>query len=157
MKFNKQYYNLEKIKSCIKNEKLFFIYDTSDLNQKDWLDIEQNFKKSNLKFYKFNNVSIHIFLKTTIFKCLHAVINGPLKLVYLKNKEKPFKTLNDYQTQSYKQNFQFYLLKINNKIYSSLQLKNLKKFNYKTNLFNLQKNLNKNLYTNVVKLVKGSE
>ena len=157
MKFNKKHYNVEKVKYYIKNQKLFFLFETTDLNTRNWLKIEQNFKKCNLKFYKFNNTSLKRFLKNSIFKHLSSTINGPLKLVFIKNKEKHFKTLEDFRLQNSKQNFQFFFVKLNNKIYSNLQLKKLKNYNYKTNLYNLQNNLNKNLYKNVAKLIKGSE
>lgn len=152
MEFKTKSYNLEKIKFHIKNKKFFFIFDTTDLNNKDWLKIEQGFKKSNLKFYKFNNKTIKFFLNDTLFKNLQSIINGPLKLVYLTNKEKSLKEIKDLQTLHSSYNFQFYLIKLNNKIYSNLQSIKLKSLNYNTNLFKLQKSLNNNLHINIAKL-----
>ena len=154
MDFKSKHYKLKLMEYYIKKKRLFFLFDTTDLNNETCLEVEQTFKKSGLKFYKFNNTVVKLLLKKTILKNLKSVINGPLKLVYFKSKKKKIKITN-FQQSRY--NFQLYLIKLNHKIYSKLQLKNLNFFNYKTNLFLLKKSLQKSLFVKPEMLIKGSE
>ena len=154
MEFKSKHYKLKIIEYYIKKKRLFFLFDTTDLKNDTWLEVEQTFKKSGLKFYKFNNTGIKLILKKTTLKNLNPVINGPLKLVYFENKKKDLKST---ILQQSRYNFQLYLIKLNNKIYSKLQLKNLNFFNYKTNLFLLKKSLKKSLFVKPAMLIKGSE
>ena len=154
MDFKSKHYKLKIMEYYIKEKRLFFLFDTTDFKNETWLEVEQTFKKSGLKFYKFNNTGVKLLLKKTILKNLKAVINGPLKLVYFEIKKKNIKITHMHQSRY---NFQLYLIKLNNKIYSKLQLKNLNFFNYKTNLFLLKKSLKKSLFVKPAVLIKGSE
>ena len=154
MKIKIKDYKLSKIKEYYKNEKILLIFDTSNLNSKTWLTIEQNLKNLNLKTYKIFNIIKIIFLKTTIFKNLHTIINGPLKLISLKKKKSKIdlKTLIDKI-----KNFKLSTIKLNNKIYSQSQVKNIKLLNYRTNVHIFNKTLKNFSNFNVLKLTKNSK
>lgn len=154
MKIKLKNYKLSKIKDYYKNEKILLIFDTSNLNTKTWVKIEQNLKNLNLKTYKIFNIIKIIFLKTTIFKNLHTSINGPLKLISFKNKKSKLdlKILTDKI-----KNFQLSTIKLNNKIYSQSQIKNIKILNYKTNIRIFNKTLKNFSNFNVLKLTKNSK
>ena len=154
MKIKTKHYKLAKIKSYYKNEKILFLFDTYNLDTKNWLKVEQKLKNLNLKYYKIFNVITKIFLKNTIFKNLKTTINGPLKLVSLRDE----KTLIDIKKlKKTFSNFQLSTVKLNNKLYSKSQIKNLELLNYKVNLYTFNKTLKNFLTINTLKLTKNSK
>ena len=154
MKIKTKHYKLAKIKSYYKNEKILFLFDTYNLDTKNWLKVEQKLKNLNLKYYKIFNVITKIFLKNTIFKNLKTIINGPLKLVSLRDE----KTLIDIKKlKKTFSNFQLSTVKLNNKLYSKSQIKNLELLNYKVNLYTFNKTLKNFLSINTLKLTKNSK
>ena len=154
MKIKTKHYKLAKIKSYYKNEKILFLFDTYNLDTKNWLKVEQKLKNLNLKYYKIFNVITKIFLKNTIFKNLKTTINGPLKLVSLRDE----KTLIDIKKlKKTFSNFQLSTVKLNNKLYSKSQIKNLELLNYKVNLYTFNKTLKNFLSINTLKLTKNSK
>ena len=154
MKIKTKHYKLAKIKFYYKNEKVLFLFDTYNLNTKNWLELEQKLKNLNLKYYKIFNIITKIFLKNTIFKNLKTTINGPLKLISLKDQ----KTLiNIKEINKILSNFQLCNVKLNHKLYSKSQIKNLEFLNYKTNLYTFNKTLKNFLTVNSLKLIKNSK
>ena len=154
MKIKTKHYKLAKIKFYYKNEKVLFLFDTYNLDTKNWLKIEQKLKNLNLKYYKIFNIITKNFLKNTIFKNLKTTINGPLKLVSLKDEKKLIKIRKIKKTFS---NFQLCTIKLNNKLYSKPQIKNLELLNYKVNLYTFNKTLKNFLTINTLKLTKNSK
>ena len=133
MEFELKTYKSFKIKYYLKKNNLFFLYSTTSLDSKNWLPIEQTLKKSNLNYYRLSNTlatktikaSIYINFKQfihslTMFVCPKSTT--PLKLKNLINLEKVLTLLG---------------IKLNNKIYSISQLKNLISLNYNFNVLQL--------------------
>lgn len=128
MKLKLKNYKYYKIKNYFKNQKMFFIYNHSDLNFKNWLHLQQNLHNKNLKCYKLNNNLTINFLNNSIFKNLSSLINGSIIIIGLKKN-----TYTDFlisQLQNFNKMTTFLSLKLNNKIYSNNQLSTIETFNY---------------------------
>lgn len=128
MKLKLKNYKYYKIKSYFKNQKMFFIYNNSDLNFKNWLQLQQNFQNKNLKCYKLNNSLTINFLNNSIFKNLSSLINGSIIIIGLK--KNTYTDLLISQLQTINTITTFLTLKLNNKIYSTSQVSTLKTLNY---------------------------
>ena len=139
MKLKLKNYKYYKIKNYFKNQKMFFIYNSSDLNFKNWLKLQQNFQTKNLKCYKLNNNLTINFLNNSIFKNLSSLISGSIIIISLKKN-----TYNDFfisQLQTLNTITTFLSLKLNNKIYSSNQVSTIKTLNYQKQIIILTKSL----------------
>lgn len=128
MKIKLKNYKYYKIKNYFKNQKMFFIYNNSDLNFKNWLHLQQNLHNKNLKCYKLNNNLTINFLNNSIFKNLSSLINGSIIIIGLK--KNTYTDLLISQLQNFNTMTTFLSLKLNNKIYSNNQLSTIKTFNY---------------------------
>lgn len=137
MKFELKTYKIFKIKYYLKKKKLFFFYATTSLNLKSWLSVEQTFKKSNLTFYRlFNTLAIKI-IKKSIYTNFTQLIHSLTLFVSLKTT----KTLKLKNLTKLKKVLTLLSVKLNNKIYSILQLKNLIFLNYNINILQFYKSL----------------
>ena len=139
MKLKLKNYKYYKIKNYFKNQKMFFIYNHSDLNFKNWLHLQQNLHNKNLKCYKLNNNLTINFLNNSIFKNLSSLINGSIIIIGLKKN-----TYTDFlisQLQNFNKMTTFLSLKLNNKIYSNNQLSTIKTFNYHNQIVIFTKSL----------------
>jgi hypothetical protein len=133
MEFELKTYKIFKIKYYLKKNKLFFFCTTTSLELKNWLPIEQTLKQSSLNYYRLSNALAIRTIKASVYKNFKQLIHSltmfvnfqlatSLKLKILINLEKILTLLS---------------IKLNNKIYSILQLENLIFLNYKFNIFQL--------------------
>jgi len=133
MKFKLKTYKVFKTKYYLKQNKLFFFYAATSLSIKNWLAIEQTLKKSNLNYYRLSNTLAIKTIKTSVYTNFKQLIHsltmlvdpGPktiLKLKKLINLEKVLTLLS---------------VKLNNRIYSISQLKNLNSLDYNQTILRL--------------------
>jgi hypothetical protein len=133
MKFELKTYKVFKIKYYLKQNKLFFFYAATSLNLKNWLLIEQTLKKSNLNYYRLSSTLAIKTMKKSIYTNFKQQIHSltmlvspkhkiPLRLKKLTNLEKALTLLS---------------VKLNNKIYSISQLKNLNSLKYNQTVLKL--------------------
>ena len=94
MKFNLKKYQIFKLKIYLK-EKDFLIFHCAKLNLKQWIIIEQQLKKLNLKYYKpLNGISLKI-LNTSTHKYFSHLINGPVLFIEYDSKVLETDSLSD--------------------------------------------------------------
>ena len=155
MRIKTKNYKLKKTQFYYKNKKVLFLFDTYNSNTRNWLNVEQKIKKSNFKYYKILNVITKNFLKKTIFKNFSITINGPLKLIYLKNDNKVI-NIKKLEKNIFS-GFKLCTIKLNNKLYSRSQIKNIEVLDYKNNMYKFKKTLESFLKINTLKLIKNSK
>jgi ribosomal protein L10 len=138
MNKNFKTYKLYKVKHFLKNPPLIFFFHVLNLKSKNWLKIEQNLLKLNLKYYKIKNTLAKRVIKKSIFLNFSTFINGAICVIYPKN----FKITNDVQ-KLLKTNQTMPLLnvKLNKNFYSKEQLSTISTLNYKKNVKILNKTL----------------
>jgi len=132
MELTTKNYKINKIKNYIKNNHIFFLFNGNTLKSYDWIITEQSFKNMNFKYYKIFNKAAIKTLNKSVYKQIKTTINGitffirPTQNIPLLTKQLLF---NNFESLF----FSLIALKINNKMYSSKQLKNISSLNYKTN------------------------
>jgi len=130
MEITSKKYNEIKTKNYIKTN-LFFLFNGLNRNSNDWILIEQNLKKINFKYYKIFNKISKLSIKKSIYRNYTITLNGitfiilPIKI----NKQLKHIELNKLELLL----FNLLAIKVNNKIYSSIQLKDLNCLNYYEN------------------------
>ena len=131
MDFNLKNYKHFKTKQYFKTINFFFFFHGTSLNNENWIKIEQKFVANKLKYIRVLNRLMVNTLKNSIFKNLVVLIHGPILLLSIdKNNSKlTFKELENISPQ-----INFLGFKLNNKIYSKEQIKNLKKMSYLKNV-----------------------
>ena len=129
MDFNLKTYKRLKIKYYLKTVNFFFFFHGASLDSESWIKIEQTLVKNKLKYYRvFNTLMIKI-LNCSIFKNLTTLLHGPIILINKNDTKlisKKLKNINPLVN--------LLCLKLNNKIYSRKQIKNIKKFSYIENV-----------------------
>ena len=136
MKFNLKKYQIFKLKIYLK-EKDFLIFHCAKLNLKQWIIIEQQLKKLNLKYYKpLNGISLKI-LNTSTHKYFSHLINGPV--LFIEYDSKVLETDLIILLKKLEPEFILLAVKLNNVIYMKPCLNKLKTLNYKSNKGNLCK------------------
>lgn len=148
MNLNSKTYKIKKIKKYIKKNELFFFFNTTKLKKKDWTKIEQNLKRLKMNYYKVFNGTTLKTIKNSIYKNFANIICGVVLLI--KPQFKLITVEKKLLEKETKPLFTLLSVKLNNKIYSTQQLKKLNTFSYKQNLFNLNQSLNKILKTTYV-------
>lgn len=132
MDFNLKDYKRFKIKCYLKTVNFFFFFHGTSLNNENWIKIEQSFVINKLKYIRvLNKIMINI-LKNSILKNLVVLIHGPILLLSInKNNSKlTFKMLENISPL-----INFLGFKLNNKMYSKEQVRNLKKMSYFENVY----------------------
>jgi len=152
MKLNFKNFNKNKIINFFKNKPFFFIYQNTNTNCVKWTKTEQKFSKLKLNSSKFKNNLVVLFLNKSIFKNLTPVVNGPIILLDFKQDNKVDLSAN--QIENLDNLFFFLSLKLNNKLYSRSQIKNLSTLNYKQNVKIFSNSLKNVLKKTNYKLVK---
>ena len=110
-----------------------------------WIIVEQELKKLKLNYYKtLNGTTLKTFEKS-IYKNSSPIITNFVILIDSKFKTTEFDL--EQLTKDLKLSFSLISLKLNNKIYSSSQLKGVKSLSYKKNMFNLHRSLDQHLKT----------
>jgi len=152
MKFNLKNYKLKQIKEYVKKERFFFIYNISNLNYENQLKIDQTFYNNNLKCLKVYNTISKSLLKQSIFKNTETIINGSIGFVTFKDDKIVLnslkKLLKPHPTMD------LLGVRLNNKVYSVNQLKNLTTLSLKKNMGIFNKSLTKLLKNPYYRLKK---
>ena len=148
MDFNLKNYQIFKLKKYFKKNDFFFLFHSAKSNSVKWTSVEQNFKKSKLSYYKPLNGTTIKTLKNSIYRNFNALVNGLVLFINANYKT----TILDYNStlKNFKSSFSLISVKLNNKIYSPVQLRGMKKLSYKQNAFILHKTLLKHLKTSYV-------
>ena len=135
MKFDLKDFQIFKLKKYFKNHKFFFIFHAAKSQAKDWKKTEQNLKKLKLTYYKTLNGTSIKTLNNSIYKNYTGLVNSMEVFV------KPVfnSTSFEYNTikKSLNNNFLLIAIKLNNNIYSTSQLKNIKALSFETLLTSL--------------------
>jgi len=143
MDFNFKKYQILKLQKYFKNKGLFFFVHCNKLNLSQWTHIEQNLTKLELNYYKPLNKVLNKILKNSIYKNFSFIVNGFVLFVSSSNDNKE---LNLQQIQkSLAANFLLTGVKLNNKVYSTTQVKQMKTLSYKQNMFVLHNTLDRYL------------
>ena len=129
MSFNLKIYKRLKIKYYFKKINFFFFYHGTSLNNIDWIKIEQLLNKNELKYFRIFNTLMISMLKNSIFKNLTVLMHGPIILLNTNNTKLTLKKLENISSW-----INLLCLKLNTKIYSKKQIKNLKKLSYIENV-----------------------
>ena len=145
MDFNLKDYQIFKLKKYFKNNDFFFLFHSAKLNLNQWTITEQNLKKLKLDYYKTLNGTTLKILKNSIYRNVNSIISSFVVFINPKFKTTEFDL--DSLTKNLKPSFSLISLKLNNKIYSSAQLKGVKSLSYKKNMFNLHRSLDQHLKT----------
>ena len=145
MDFNLKDYQIFKLKKYFKNNGFFFLFHSAKLSLNQWITVEQELKKLKLNYYKtLNGTTLKTFEKS-IYKNFSPIVTNFVILIDSKFKTAEFDL--DRLTRDLKPSFSLISLKLNNKIYSSAQLKGVKSLSYKKNMFNLHRSLDQHLKT----------
>ena len=131
MQFSSKDYKILKTKNYLKENNLFF-FNSIHRNSNDGIIMEQNLKKFNLNFYKIFNKTSKTTIKNSIYKNSNELINS--MTVFIKPAShsielKKSNLLNCFESLM----FNMLAIKLNNKIYATSQLKEIKTLNYKDN------------------------
>jgi len=126
MKFELKTYKVFKTKYYLKQNKFFFLYAATSLNLKNWLVIEQTLKKSNLNYYRLSNTLAIKTMRASIYTNFKQLIHS----LTLFGNPKPKTTLKLKKLINLEKVLTLLSVKLNNQIYSILQLENLNSLNY---------------------------
>ena len=143
MDFNLKDYQIFKLKKYFKNNSFFFLFHSAKLNLNQWIAVEQELKKLKLNYYKTLNGTTLKTLEKSVYKKSSPIITNFVILIDSKFKTTEFDL--EQLTKDLKPSFALISVKLNNKIYSSTQLKGVKSLSYKKNMFNLHRSLDQHL------------
>jgi hypothetical protein len=148
MDFNSKDYQSVKLKKFFKTNDFFFLFHSAKLDLNQWTQTEQSLKKLKLKYSKaLNGTTLKLF-KSSIYKNLSPIIGGFLLFM-----SSGFKTT-EFRLHSVKKelkpSFELISVKLNNKLYSTSQLKGLNTLSHRKNIFNLHRLLDRYLRTSYV-------
>ena len=145
MDFNSKGYQSVKLKKFFKTNDFFFLFHSAKLDITQWTRTEQNLKKLKLKYSKaLNGTTLKLF-KGSIYKNLSPIICGFVVFINPNFKTTELK-LNSVK-KDLKSSFELISVKLNNKMYSTSQLKGLNTLSYKQNAFNVYKTFDRHLKT----------
>jgi ribosomal protein L10 len=129
MTFKLKTYKILKIKRTLKKNPLIFFFHITNLNAKNWKEIEQKNFKNYIKCYKLYNTLTKSVLKKSVLSTASIFVHGSLCIVYyIKNETEIQKLL------KLNKKLPFICLKLNKNLYSYNQLKNISTLNYNTNI-----------------------
>lgn len=148
MDFNSKDYQSVKLRKIFKTNDFFFLFQSAKLDLNQWIQTEQNLKKLKLKYSKALNGTTFKLFKSSIYKNLSPIIGGFVLFM-----SSGFKTaelrLNSIKKEL-KPSFELISVKLNNKLYSTSQLKGLNMLSYRKNVFNLHRSLDRYLKTSYI-------
>lgn len=148
MDFNFKTYQVVKLKKYFKTNGLFFLFHSTKLSLTKWTLIEQNLKKLKLSYYKpLNKTTIKTF-KSSVYRNFGSNIAGFLLFVGSRYKKTTLSL--PFIIKNLKPSFTLTSVKLNNKIYSTTQIKGLNELSYKKSIFTLYKILDRQLKTSYV-------
>lgn len=144
MDFNSKNYQNIRLKKFFKTNSLFFWFHSAKINLNQWIKTEQHLKKLKLNHSKvLNGIMLKLF-KNSIFANM-KIVRGFVSFVNFSFKITDLKF--SFVKKNFKPSFEIILIVLNNKIYSTSQLKGLNTFSYKKNVFDLYKSLDQHLKT----------
>ena len=116
-------YKILKTKNYLKENDLFLFLNSISQNSCDEIIIEQNLKKINLKSYKIFNKTSKITIKNSLYQNSKELVNSITLFI------KPVYNFIEFKKSNLFNNFELFLnmlaIKINSKIYSMNQLKEI--------------------------------
>ena len=136
MDFNLKTYKSIRIRHYFKTINCFFFFHGGSINNKSWIEVEQNLANHKLRYYRILNKAMIKTLKNSIFKNLVVLIHGPILLLSSNNANLTFKELENINPFIGLLSF-----KLNNKIYSKEQIKNCQKLSYLSNVSSFHNSL----------------
>ena len=148
MDFNLKNYQIFKLKKYFKKNEFLLLFHSSKLNSVKWLTVEQTLKKLKLNYYKpLNGTSLKTF-KESIYKNFSPIVAGFILFVKAQYKT----TCHNLPEilKNVKPSFILISVKLNNKVYSSAQLKGMEDLSYKKTMFTFYRSLDKHLKTTYV-------
>jgi hypothetical protein len=148
MDFNLKSYRVLKVKNYLKNCDFFFFFHSAKLTSNEWISIEQDLKKLKLKYYKVFNGTTLETINNSVYKNFNQIICGIVLFIEPRFKLTALEL--DVIKKTLKHLFALLSVKLNNKIYAIEQLKGLKTFSYKQNMFNFYRSLEKGLKSTYV-------
>ena len=148
MDFNFKTYQIIKLKKYFKKNGLFFLFHSIKSDSTKWTRIEQNLKKLKLDYYKPLNKTTVKALKNSVYKNFNSSIAG--FILFVNSRYKTAYLNLPSIVKNLKPSFTLVSLKLNNKIYSTAQLKGLEDLSYNKSVFMLYKVLDKQLKTSYV-------
>ena len=143
MDFNHKTYQITKLKKYFKNNDFFLLFHSAKLNLTKWIATEQNLKKLKLEYHKPLNKTTVKTLENSIYKNFSANIAG--FVMFINTTYKTTELNLPAIIKSLKPSFTLVSIKLNNKIYSTAQLKGLNDLSYKKTVFNLYQVLDRQL------------
>ena len=151
MDYNLKNYQILKTKNYFKKNNFFFVVQSSKINLKEEIQLEQKIKTLKLKHYKILNGITLKLIKYSIYKRYYKLIGGLISLI------KPKFKSTEIRIDKLKKELKFLLLivKLNNKIYPESQISNIRTFSFKQNVFNFYKVLEKT--TKISYILKNSK
>lgn len=132
MQFNLKNYQIIKTKQYLKKNNFLLFSIGANQNAQNWINTEQKLYKLKLNYHKlYNNVTLKI-IKNSIYKNLFYMINSTFFFIKpsnnrLVNKKKLLTGLNSIL-------FNVLSMKLNKKIYTIPQSKNMNSLSYKKNV-----------------------
>ena len=153
MDFNTKSYQSIKLKKFFKTNDFFFLFHSAKLDLNQWTQTEQNLKKLKLKYLKLLNGTTLKLFKDSIYKNVSPVICG--FVLFLNSNFKTTELQLKSVKKDLKPSFELISVKLNNKIYSTSQIKGLNTFSYKKNVFNLYNSFDRHLKTSYLLTKKG--
>ena len=148
MDFNSKDYQSVKLKKFFKTNDFFFLFHSAKLDLNQWTQTEQSLKKLKLKYSKaLNGTTLKLF-KSSIYKNLSPIIGG--FVLFMSSGFKTTELRLNSVKKELKPSFELISVKLNNKLYSTSQLKGLNTFSHRKNIFNLHRSLDRYLKTSYV-------
>jgi len=148
MDFNSKDYQNVKLKNFFKANGFFLWFHSAKLDLNQWTHTEQNLKKLKLNYSKvLNGITLKLF-KNSIYTNVRPIVCSFILFIN-SNFQTTELQLNSVE-KNLKPSFKLISAKLNNKIYSTSQLKGLNDFSYKKSVFNLYGSLDQHLKTSYV-------
>ncbi len=129
MDLNLKTYKHLKIKYYLKTINFFFFFHGASLDSEGWIKTEQALVKNKLKYYRVFNTLMTNTLSCSIFRNLSTLLHGPVLLIYSNHPKLTSKKLKNINPL-----INLLCLKLNNKVYSKKQIKNIKDLSYIKNV-----------------------
>ena len=145
MKFNLKEYRVFKVKKHFKSSNFFFIYNSAKIKLNNWILTEQNIRKLKLEYHQiFNKTSLKT-INSSIYKNTNNIFSDIV--IIIKPKYKSTEINKKILNQNLNPLFVLLTIKLNNKIYTPTQIKNLESFSYKNSVLSFNNCLNRYLKT----------
>jgi hypothetical protein len=141
MEFDLKNYRTLRVKKYLKLCNFFLLYHSSKQRSEEWMSIEQDLKKSKLKYYKVFNRTTLSTVQNSVYKNINQIICGIIMFVEPKFKSTQFEE--NFLEENLEPFFILLSVKLNNKIHQIPQIKGINSLNYEKNILNLQKSLEK--------------